>query len=347
MTTAALTAWACEQGATEASARAVARVMVGRFAGRDADVRASSRLLARAEETFADLTLDASAHPDPDGTVRFVVRLPDARVVEAVAIPHGARTTVCLSTQAGCARGCVFCETGRLGLERNLTVEEITGQFASVARWLRAHERPSPSNLVFMGMGEPLDNLDAVLGATEVLSDDCGFAVARRRMTVSTVGIVPKMREFYRRARCRLAVSLHAANDEERKALLPAARQWDLAALKAAIAESPETVLLQWTLIDAVNDTPRHAEELLAFCQGLDVRVNLIPLNPGPDDALKAPPMQRVREFQKFLADNGVRTLVRLPHGQEIGGACGQLAGALRDDPERKQRLPVVGRARR
>lgn len=346
MTTEALTAWACEQGATGASARALARVLVGRFAGREADVRASSRLLAKAEEVFPATSLDASAHPDPDGTVRFVVRLGDGKVVEAVAIPHGARTTVCLSTQAGCARGCVFCETGRLGLERNLSVEEITGQFASVARWLKAHERPTPSNIVFMGMGEPLDNLDAVLGATEVLSDDCGFAVARRRITVSTVGVVPKMREFYRKARCRLAVSLHAANDEERKALLPVARQWDLATLKAAIAESPETVLLQWTLIDAVNDTPRHAEELLAFCRGLDVRVNLIPLNPGPDDALKAPPMERVRSFQKHLADNGVRTLVRLPHGQEIGGACGQLAGSLRDDPERKQRLPVVGRRR-
>lgn len=347
MTTDSLTGWARAQGATPASARALARVLVGRFAGREVDVRASARLLARAEETFADEGLEATAHPDPDGTVRFVVRLGDGKVVEAVAIPHGARTTVCLSTQAGCARGCVFCETGRLGLERNLLVEEITGQFASVARWLRAHGRPAPSNLVFMGMGEPLDNLDAVLAATDVLSDDCGFAVARRRMTVSTVGIVPKMREFYRRARCRLAVSLHAANDEERQALLPAARQWDLATLKAAIAESPETVLLQWTLIDAVNDTPRHAEELLAFCRGLDVRVNLIPLNPGPDDTLKAPPMERVRGFQKFLADHGVRTLVRLPHGQEIGGACGQLAGALRDDPERRQRLPIVGRARR
>lgn len=347
MTTDSLSAWAREHGASVDAARVVARVLVGRHAGREVNASASSRLLEQAARDFDETPLMTQASPDPDGTVRFVVHLPDAKLVEAVAILHDARTTVCLSTQAGCARGCVFCETGRLGLERNLRVEEITGQFAAVASWLRANDRPAPSNIVFMGMGEPLDNLDAVLGAVDVLTDDCGFALARRRITVSTVGVVPKMREFYRRAKCRLAVSLHAANDDERKALLPIARQWNLDALKQAIAESPESVLLQWTLIDGVNDTERHAQELLAFCEGLDVRVNLIPLNPGPDDALKAPPMEKVRAFQKRLADAGIRTLVRLPHGQEVGGACGQLAGSLRNDPDRATRLPVVGRARR
>ncbi|HLV60260.1 MAG TPA: 23S rRNA (adenine(2503)-C(2))-methyltransferase RlmN, partial [Fredinandcohnia sp.] len=267
-------------------------------------------------------------------------------IVEAVAIPHPDRTTVCLSTQVGCARGCVFCETGRLGLARNLEAHEITGQFAVVAHHLRALGRPAPTNVVFMGMGEPLDNLDAVLGAADVLSDDAGFGVAPRRITVSTVGVVPKMHEFYRRSRYRLAVSLHAANDEERRALLPAARIWDLAALRAAIAASPQTVLLQWTMIEGKNDSPRHLRELLAFCEGLDVRVNLIPLNPGPEEGLRAPPMEVVRGFQKGLRDAGVRALLRMPHGQDIGGACGQLAGALRDAPERRRRLPVLGRAR-
>ncbi len=345
-TTDALATWARERGASHESARLLARTLVGRFAGRDALVPVSHRLLALAATELADGLPEATPSPDTDGTIRFVVRYADGALVEAVAIPHPARTTVCLSTQAGCARGCVFCETGRLGLTRNLLAEEIAGQFAAVAKHLRETERPAPTNIVFMGMGEPLDNLDAVLQACDVLSDDCGFAVAARRITVSTVGVVPRMLEFYRRARVHLAVSLHAANDEERRALLPVARSWDLATLKDTIRQSPEGVLLQWTLIDGVNDTARHAEELLRFCQGLDVRVNLIPLNPGPEDTLRAPSMERVRWFQKQLSDRGVRTLVRMPHGQEVGGACGQLAGALRDTPEKKPRLPVIGRAR-
>jgi len=332
-------------GASPAAAREAARFLSARFAGRDTDAKPSKKLLAALDALLVHTLPHAAPAPDPDGTIRYAVRFPDGALVEAVAIPHGTRTTVCLSTQAGCARGCVFCETGRLGLTRNLQAPEITGQFAAVAAHLATLGRPRPTNIVFMGMGEPLDNLDAVLGAVDVLSDDCGFGIARRRITVSTVGVVPKIREFNARADCHLAVSLHAANDTERRALLPIAKTWDLAQLKAALAESPRTVLVQWTLIDGVNDTPRHEDELLAFCDGLDVRVNLIPLNPGPEDTLRAPPMARIRAFQKSLRDRGLRALVRMPHGQAVGGACGQLAGSLRETPELKPKLPVVGRA--
>ncbi len=338
--------WALAQGASPAAARALAHFLVARHAGRSCGALPSRRLLQAAERTFGAEIPEATPVEDPDGTIRFAVRLEDGALVEAVAIPHPGRTTVCLSTQAGCARGCVFCETGRLGLSRNLAAHEITGQFAAVAAHLRSLGRPAPTNVVFMGMGEPLDNLGAVLAAADVLSDDAGFRVPPRRITLSTVGVVPKMYAFYERGRYRLAVSLHAANDEERQALLPAARIWNLAALREAIAASPETVFLQWTMIEGKNDTPRHLRELLTFCEGLDVRVNLIPLNPGPEEALRAPPMEKIRAFQKGLRDAGVRALVRMPHGQGIGGACGQLAGALRDDPTRKRRLPVVGRAR-
>lgn len=337
--------WARGQGATPDAARALAHFLVARHAGRSCAARPAKRLVAAAERAFAADLPAATPVEDPDGTIRYAVRLAGGALVEAVAIPHPGRTTVCLSTQAGCARGCVFCETGRLGLARNLASSEITGQFAAVARHLRGLGRPAPTNVVFMGMGEPLDNLEAVLEAADVLSDDAGFGVAPRRITLSTVGVVPKMRALYRRGRYRLAVSLHAANDEERKALLPAARVWDLGALRGAIADSPHTVFLQWTMIEGKNDSPRHLEELLAFCEGLDVRVNLIPLNPGPEEALRAPPMERIRAFQRGLRDAGVRALVRMPHGQEVGGACGQLAGALRGDPAQKRRLPVVGRA--
>ncbi|AKU93159.1 23S rRNA (adenine(2503)-C(2))-methyltransferase RlmN [Vulgatibacter incomptus] len=340
-----LAEWARTKGASEASARQLARAVMGRFTNREVSALPSKRLLEEAERELGWSLPESTPVEDPDGTIRHAVRFADGALVEAVAIPHPERSTICLSTQAGCARGCLFCETGRLGLQRQLLPEEIVGQFAVVSRHLAALGRPAPSNIVFMGMGEPLDNLDAVLAAADVLSDDCGFAVAPRRITVSTVGVVPRMREFYRRSRYRLAVSLHAASDEERKALLPVARTWDLAVLREAIAESPEPVLLQWTMIDGVNDTDRHADQLLAFCKGLDVRVNLIPLNPGPEERLRAPSMERVRTFQKRLRDAGLRTLVRMPHGREIGGACGQLAGALREHPERKPALPVIGKA--
>jgi 23S rRNA (adenine2503-C2)-methyltransferase len=272
-------------------------------------------------------------------------------VVETVAIvqPAGdasaagarqsARWTVCVSSQVGCARGCVFCETGRLGLSRNLSAAEIVQQYAVAARFLRARaaregahaaEAAAPRNVVFMGMGEPLDNLDAVLEAIAVLSERAGFAVPERRITVSTVGIVPRMDELYARTRANLAVSLHALEPAARLALLPVAKRWPLTELRAAIARAPRTVLLQWTLIEGVNDRDADADALAAFCAGLDVRVNLIPLNPGPVAAQRAPPLPRCRAFQKRLAGQGVRALLRLPHGQSVGGACGQLAGALR-----------------
>lgn len=346
LTTSQIVDWAVQRGATPASARMVARTLVGRYAGRNSEFPASRRLLAEAESHFADGIPEASPTPDPDGTIRYAVRLEDGQVVESVAIPHPGRTTICLSTQAGCARGCVFCETGRLGLFRNLSTEEITGQLAAVSRHLASEGRTAPTNLVFMGMGEPLDNLDSVLAAVDVMTDDCGFAIAPRRVTISTVGVVPKMRELYRRSRCRIAVSLHSANDGERAALLPVARSWGLAELKQAISEAPETVLLQWTLIAGVNDTDRHLRELLDFCQGLDVRVNLIPLNPGPEEQWSAPKMDHVRAFQKRLRDAGIRALVRMPHGQAVGGACGQLAGEFRGDPRLREQGPVIGKSR-
>jgi 23S rRNA (adenine2503-C2)-methyltransferase len=295
-----------------------ARALVAWFAGKGEKPRAAS--------AFDDALPRFEAVPDPDGTVRFAVHLDDRTVVETVLIQHASRRTVCVSSQAGCARGCVFCETGRLGLQRNLTAAEIVAQYAIVARWL--NERPG--NVVFMGMGEPLDNLEEVLRAIEVLTERAGFAVPERHITVSTVGIVPKMSELYARTKAQVAVSLHALDPSTRKALLPVARKWRLDELRETIARAPRTVLLQWTLIDGVNDAPKDADALADFCRGLDVRVNLIPLNPGPVKTQRAPPLERCRAFQKRLADAGVRTMLRMPHGQKVGGACGQLSGALR-----------------
>jgi 23S rRNA (adenine2503-C2)-methyltransferase len=299
-----------------------ARALVSWFAGRGPRPKAADRYEASLP--------GAEPFPDPDGTVKFAVRLADGATVETVLIQHPSRTTVCVSSQAGCARGCVFCETGRSGLQRNLTAAEIVAQYALVAQ----HLRRRPQNVVFMGMGEPLDNLDQVLQAIAVLREHAGFAVPERRITVSTVGIVPRMDELYARTRAQLAVSLHAIDAAQRRALLPVARKWPLSELREAIARAPRTVLLQWTLIEGVNDADSDADALAGFSRGLDVRVNLIPLNPGPIAAQRAPPLQRCRAFQKRLADAGVRTLLRMPHGQQVGGACGQLAGARRSRPE-------------
>jgi 23S rRNA (adenine2503-C2)-methyltransferase len=328
-----LAAWATSRGASPGAARTLARALVAGLAGRPVREPPAHGLLAEAQDSFDMELPSAEVARGADGTVRFAVRLGDGNVVETVAIHQPAsalrareRWTVCLSSQVGCARGCVFCATGRLGLLRNLEASEIVAQYALVAR----HLGFAPRNVVFMGMGEPLDNLEAVLRSVAVLREPAGFAVPERRITVSTVGIVPRMDELFARSRVNLAVSLHALDAAARIALLPVARRFSLDELRAAVARAPRTVLLQWTLIQGVNDSDCQADALADFATGLDVRVNLIPLNPGPDPRQVAPPLARCRAFQARLAARGVRTLLRLPHGQSVGGACGQLAGSLR-----------------
>ena len=337
-TQAALVAWTRAHGASEPAARGVAQALLAESAGRTRKATAdkpSRSLMDKAASEFARDLPGAEAIPDPDGTVRFAVKLHDGALVETVLIHQEGRDTVCVSSQVGCRRGCVFCETGRLGLRRDLAAWEIVAQFAIVARYQEARGVPAPGNIVYMGMGEPLDNLDSVIASIDVLREHAGFAVAERRITVSTVGIVPEMDALFARTKANLAVSLHALQPEVRKALLPVAHKWGLDELRAAIARAPRTVLLQWTLIEGQNDSAADAELLVRFCEGLDVRVNLIPLNPGPIAAQRAPTLERCRVFQKRLLDARLRAMLRLPHGQTVGGACGQLAGARRATKDR------------
>ena len=330
-----LETWAREQGARAGAARVVAQALLAEATGRTRKAgaeRPARALVEKAAAWFARDLPEAEAVPDPDGTVRFAVRLDDGALVETVLIRQDGRDTVCVSSQVGCRRGCVFCETGRLGLKRNLAAAEIVAQFALVVRFQRARGEEPPGNVVYMGMGEPLDNLESVIASLAVLTDRAGFAVAERRITISTVGIVPEMDALFSRTKVNLAVSLHALQPAVRRALLPVAHKWGLDVLRGAIARAPRTVLLQWTLIEGQNDSDEDADLLARFCEGLDVRVNLIPLNPGPIASQKAPPLERCRAFQKRLLDAGLRAMLRLPHGQTIGGACGQLAGARRAD---------------
>lgn len=292
-----------------------------------------------------------------DQTRKLLLQTADGEVLESVVIvaPGRDRVTLCVSSQVGCGRRCAFCETGRLGLVRNLDAAEITAQFR-VATALWEQERgdlPSIRNVVFMGMGEPLDNLSAVAAATQLLTDTLAYGLSWRHITVSTVGVAWKLPEFFASCRAHLAVSLNAPDDVRRRQIMPVNDRCSMPELKQALLNhlpAGRDVLVEYVLFAGLNDQPADAALLLAWLEGLPVRLNLIPANPGPDPALQAPTPQAVWQFHKHLLDNGVRAMVRHPHGQELGGACGQLAGPLRELlragkplPERPKQARLAG----
>ena len=291
----------------------------------------------------------ADQAPSEDKTIRLLLRsAADGALIESVIIPasHGRdtpRTTLCISSQVGCARACTFCETGTLGLERQLDAAEIVDQYRLAARLITAQNSDEGcsepdaiapiSNIVFMGMGEPMDNLDAVCLAIELLSDHHAFAFPPSRITVSTVGVVHKLEELFRRTRAELAVSLNASNDQQRDAIMPINRRYDLQRLRGEVMRvlpPGRRVLFQYALFAGFNDAPSDADALADFVSGIKCRVNVIPANPGPDPALVAPAPERVDAFVERLHQRGVMTLVRRPRGRDVGGACGQLAGKHR-----------------
>ena len=267
----------------------------------------------------------------PDGTTKLALGFPGA-TVEAVMIPGRGRSTVCLSSQAGCTRACTFCATARLGFARNLSAAEIVLQYALAAR-----EAPADAparNVVFMGMGEPLDNLDAVLSAEAVLMEPPFPRLSPAHVTVSTSGVVPGMKRYLREGRGRLALSLNATTDALRRELMPHTRTWPIAALLGAVreaqAEDPaKSVFVEYVLWDGVNDSDAEAAALVALLDGIAAHVNLIPHNPVAGLPFAPSPVARVRAFQKRLADSGRRTIVRWPKGAGIAAACGQLANQV------------------
>lgn len=279
------------------------------------------------------LSLAARA-PAADGSERLLLRARDGSLVETVILPGPRRTTLCLSSQVGCARACAFCETGRLGLSRQLVAGEIVDQ-VRVARALLARERRGPElrNLVFMGMGEPFDNLREVLRAIGLLTSPHAFKLSSSHITVSTVGVADKLAAFFAGTRAELAVSLNAPDDLRRSAIMPINARFPLATLKEAlIAALPagRKVLLEYVLFHAWNDALEDADLVARFTHGLRCRVNVIPCNPGPDPALRPPAPERLEGFVARLVERGVTTLVRRPRGRDVGGACGQLAGSRR-----------------
>jgi len=266
--------------------------------------------------------------PSQDGSRKLVLRLTDGSRVSAVVMPDEERITLCLSTQVGCGYACAFCLTGTMGLERNLTAAEIVGQLMVANRLLEAQR---VTHLVFMGMGEPLANYDALVTALRVLTDaKLGIGYSPRRITVSTVGLVKGIERLGREnLKVNLAISLHAADDETRGRLMPVNRSWNLDALMAAVRKYPlaprQRIFFEYVLLDGVNDSPDDAGRLARLLRRVRSKVNLIPFNDWDGTAFSRPPIARILAFQSVLLDAGITTTVRWSKGEDIGAACGQL----------------------
>jgi 23S rRNA (adenine2503-C2)-methyltransferase len=263
-----------------------------------------------------------------DGTRKFVLELADQRRIEAVFIPDTPAMTFCISTQVGCAMSCGFCLTGKMGLVRNLTAGEIAGQVRVLAAATELLD--FPFNIVLMGMGEPLHNYENTMKALRILHSEPGLAISPRRVTLSTVGIVPGLDRLAREPLMpNLAVSLHATTDEQRTALVPPNRKYPLADILAACRRFPlkkrNRITFEYVMLDGVNDTPEDARRLVRLLSGIKAKVNLIPLNPAPGIPYDRPSDARVDRFAQILADRHLTVSVRKSRGRDIRAACGQL----------------------
>jgi 23S rRNA (adenine2503-C2)-methyltransferase len=293
-----------------------------------------------------------SEHVSADGTVKWLFDVGDGNAVESVFIPEDDRGTLCISSQAGCAVGCRFCSTGHQGFSRNLTTGEIIAQLWFAEHALRKRFRSEDrviSNVVMMGMGEPLQNYSALVPALRVMLDDHGYGLSRRRVTVSTSGVVPMMDRLAEDCPVALAVSLHAPNDALRDNLVPLNRKYPLEELLAAcnryLVHAPrDFITFEYCMLDGVNDQMEHAQQLIQLVRGVEgagirCKFNLIPFNPFPASGLLRSPQHQVLAFAKTLSDAGIVTTVRKTRGDDIDAACGQLAGDVKDRTRAAERM--------
>ncbi|MCS6763929.1 MAG: 23S rRNA (adenine(2503)-C(2))-methyltransferase RlmN [Candidatus Protistobacter heckmanni] len=297
-----------------------------------------------------------------DGTRKWLLDVGNGDAVETVFIPEENRGTLCVSSQAGCAVNCRFCSTGKQGFSRNLAVGEIIGQLWMAERLLR-EQRGTPderviSNVVMMGMGEPLLNFDNVVTAMRLMLDDNAYGLSRRRVTLSTSGVVPMIDRLAQELPVAMAISLHAPEDKLRDDLVPINRKYPLAELLAACKRYLEFaprdfITFEYCMLDGVNDSAAQARQLVRLVEGLPCKFNLIPFNPFPESGLLRSPDERVRRFGKVLADAGIVTTIRKTRGDDIDAACGQLAGEVQDRTRLSERsgraalggIPVVSMA--
>ncbi len=278
-----------------------------------------------------------------DGTRKWLIKVDGANAVEAVFIPEANRGTLCVSSQAGCVLDCAFCSTGKQGFNRNLSTAEIVGQL-----WLANQSVETRiSNVVMMGMGEPLLNLDNLLPALRLMLDDNAYGLSRRRVTVSTAGVIPGMDRLRDECPVALAVSLHAPNDELRDRLVPVNRKYPLRELLAACSRYLEKaprdfVTFEYVMLDGVNDGPAEARELAAIARRVRCKYNLIPFNPFPRSEFRRSEPERIRRFAEVLQHAGVTVTTRKTRGDDIAAACGQLAGDVADRTRRSLALKEI-----
>ena len=354
----ALTAYFAERGEKPFRALQVMRWVHQRFVD---DVGAMTDLAKPLRESLAasatvqgpSVIRDTTAL---DGTRKWLLDAGNGNAVEAVYIPEDDRGTLCISSQAGCALDCAFCSTGKQGFNRNLTTAEIVGQLWHANRTLLAdgftapwieQGRPPITNVVMMGMGEPLANFENVVPALRLMLDDNAYGLSRRRVTLSTSGIVPLIDRLRDECPVALAVSLHAPNDALRDSIVPINRKHPLRELMAAClrylpAAPRDFVTFEYVMLDGVNDGISHADELVALVRDVPCKLNLIPFNPFPGSEFRTSPRPRIADFQKRLMDAGIVTTVRKTRGDDISAACGQLAGQVQDRTKRRLATRIV-----
>ena len=315
----------------------------------------SKRLRGKLWEAFSWVLAEIDTRLDSvDGSEKFLLKTGDGLFSEMVLMPSENRVTLCVSSQIGCRMGCTFCQTGKLGFKRNMTRGEILAQLILANQRLKAKgDSRRVSNVVFMGMGEPLDNFDEVVAACKVMIDPKGFSLPKHRVTVSTSGLVPEIKRLGQEVPVRLAISLHSPDDERRSRLMPVNRKYPLSVLKEALLEYPASprhgITFEYVMINGENDTLWHAKQLVKFLHGLKAKVNLIPMNHFPGSPLRSAEQEQIDAFQKYLSDRSIPAPVRYSRGQDVSAACGQLAAKRKDeldmDPRvlrRQRKLSVV-----
>ena len=350
----ALTRWCGELGEKPFRAKQLQR-WIHQFGEHDFDAMTDlAKSLREKLGRFAHVTAPSiiSDHLSSDGTRKWLLDVGNGNAVECVFIPEETRGTLCVSTQAGCAVNCRFCSTGKQGFSRNLSIGEIIGQLWMAESLLRRSKgvpagpkgERQITNVVMMGMGEPLLNYEPTVAALRLMLDDNAYGLSRRRVTVSTSGVVPMIDKLSQDCPVALAVSLHASNDALRDELVPMNKKYPLAELMSACQRYLEFaprdfITFEYCMLDGVNDSDAHARELIALVAEVPCKFNLIPVNPFPESGLKRSPNPRIKAFAQILMDAGIVTTIRKTRGDDIDAACGQLAGEVQDRTRVQQRM--------
>ncbi|QZE14141.1 23S rRNA (adenine(2503)-C(2))-methyltransferase RlmN [Halosquirtibacter laminarini] len=259
-----------------------------------------------------------------DGTKKYLFQVGDHKYIETAMIPEGDRKTVCVSSQVGCKMNCLFCMTGKQGFQQHLTTNQILNQLRMIDEW------GGVTNIVYMGMGEPMDNIDSVLKSLEIITSDWGYAMSPKRVNVSTVGVIPSLRRFLDESSCHLAISLHSPYDEERSKIMPVQKAYKIQDVLDLVRQydfsAQRRVSFEYIVFAGLNDTPKHARALVALLKGIPCRMNLIRFHEIPDTPLQGTNEQRLQAFKDMLNEKGLLTTVRVSRGEDIYAACGLLS---------------------